>query len=149
CPWRPTLTSAPGRVIPWRGRRAAKGQARVGGRDRALPWLTGAVIAAALVAVVLPPVLLDSDIRGVPPWFVPVHVVMAAAAGAAGLRGRVGAATAGTSWTAAAILLCVVSLPAGWVGPVVLAGVFLGKLLGRVRPYRALFNASKDALSAT
>ena len=30
-----------------------------------------------------------------------------------------------------------------------LAGVFLGKLFGRVPPYKALYNASKDALCAT
>lgn len=65
------------------------------------------------------------------------------------VRIRVRSATAGVAWTDSAILLCIVSLPARWVAPVVLAGVLLGKLLGHVRPYRALYNASKDALSAT
>jgi len=125
----------------------------VAGQDRgpkdALPWLMGGVIAAGLVAVLLQTILLDAGLQGVPGWLVPIYVVMVATASAAVVRIRVGSATAGTSWTDSAILLCIVSLPTGWVGPVVLAGVFLGKLLGRVRPSRALYNASKDALSAT
>lgn len=114
-----------------------------------LPWLTGGVIAAGLLAVVLQPIVLHAGMRDIPTWAVPVHVVMVAVASAAVVRIRVRSATAGTSWTDSAILLCIVSLPAGWVVPVVLAGVFLGKLVNRVRPYRALYNASKDALSAT
>ncbi|HEY7223358.1 MAG TPA: bifunctional diguanylate cyclase/phosphodiesterase [Micromonosporaceae bacterium] len=114
----------------------------------ALPWLTGAVIAAGLAAVALMPVLVDADFDGMQPWLVPADLVMVAAASAAVVRVRVRAAVAGTSWTDSAILICIVSLPAGWVGPDVLAGVLIGKLLGGVRPYKALYNASKDALSA-
>jgi diguanylate cyclase (GGDEF)-like protein len=109
----------------------------------------GGVVAAGLAAAVVLPALLGSDLRDQPGWFVPVHVVLVAAASAAIVRIRVRSATAGTSWTDSAILICIVSLPPGWVVPVVLAGVFLGKLLSRVRPYRALYNGSKDALSAT
>ncbi len=111
--------------------------------------LTGAVIAAGLAAAVIQFLTLDGELAGKPVWLVPIHVVMVAVAGAAVVRVRVRSAVAGTSWTDAAILICIVSVPVGWVAPVVLAGVFLGKLAGRVRPYKALYNASKDALSAT
>jgi len=116
---------------------------------RALPWLAGGVIAAGLIAVAAQPLLLDAGLRGVPAWLVPMHVVMVTVASAAIVRIRVRSAVAGTSWTDSAILVCIVSLPAGWVGPDVLAGVFLGKLLGRVPPHKALYNAAKDALSAS
>ncbi len=107
------------------------------------------MIAAGLVAAAVAPILFGTHLNGKPPWVVPVHVFMVAAASAAVMRIRVRSAIAGTSWTDSAILICIVSLPSGWVGPDVLAGVFLGKLIGRVRPYKALYNASKDALSAT
>src|SRR5262249_27083660 len=55
---------------------------------------------------------------------------------------------AGTAWTDSAILLCVVMAPPELVDAMVLLGVLAGKLLRGVRPYRALYNASKDALSA-
>ena len=107
------------------------------------------MIVAGLSAVVVAPLILEGDLAGRPAWLIPVHVAMVAVAGAAVVRVRLRSAVAGTSWTDAAILICIVSVPAGWVAPVVLAGVFIGKLAGRVRPYKALYNASKDALSAT
>jgi diguanylate cyclase (GGDEF)-like protein len=124
---------------------------RVTGRNpiRALPWLTGAVIAAGLIAVAAQSLLLDPGLRGVPAWLVPMYVVMVAVASAAVVRIRVRSAVAGTSWTDSAILICIVTLPPAWVGPDVLAGVILGKLLVRLPPYKALYNAAKDTLSAS
>lgn len=145
-----------GQRVPLRTRSSRDVPERLPVRERVRqprPWLlrilTGAVIAAGLVAVTVAAAMFATDLRGQPGWLIPAHVAMLAVAGAALVRVRVRAATAGLSWTDSATLICIVVLPPGWVGPVVLAGVFLGKLFGRVPPYKALYNASKDALSAT
>ncbi len=142
------MRSAPGRTES-RGR--VKGQARVTGRGRWQPlsWLTGGVIGAGLVAVAVQLTTMDTDLTQVGAWAIPVHAVLVAVASAAVVRVRVRSAIVGTSWTDAAILICIVSLPPAWVALDVLAGVLIGRLFGRVSPYKALYNASKDALSAT
>src|SRR5262245_41171839 len=98
-------------------RRAVKGRARVSVRERraqarertlsVLPApllaLTGGVIAAALVAVLLQPLLLPSDLQGAQGWLVPLHVLMVAVASAALVRVRVRSAIAGIPWTDSAI----------------------------------------------
>jgi diguanylate cyclase (GGDEF)-like protein len=111
--------------------------------------LTGGVIGAGLVAVAVQLTTLDTDMSRGDPWAIPMHAVMVAVASAAVVRVRVRSAIVGTSWTDAAILICIVSLPSAWVALDVLAGVLIGRLFGRVSPYKALYNASKDALSAT
>ena len=84
-----------------------------------------------------------------PGWVVLALVALVAVASAAVVRIRVRSTIAGTAWTDSAILLCIVTLPGGLVAAVVFAGVLLGKLLSGVTPYKSIFNASKDALSAT
>jgi diguanylate cyclase (GGDEF)-like protein len=129
----------------------AKGQARVTGRGHAQPlsWLTGGVIAVALTAVAGHMLTLDSDLTDVPAWVVPMTMVLVAVASSAVVRFRVRSANVGASWTDAAILVCIVTLPPAWVGVNVMAGVLIAKLFCRISPYKALYNASKDALSAT
>jgi diguanylate cyclase len=119
------------------------------GRWQPLCWLTGGVIGAGLVAVAVQLTTLDGDLSSMPVWAVPMHVVLTAVASAAVVRVRVRSATIGTAWTDAAILICIVSMPHSWVALNVLGGVLIGKLFRRVSPYKALYNASKDALSAT
>src|SRR5689334_17949490 len=97
-------------------------------------WLTAGVIAAGLCAVVVQPLALGLG-STVAAWLVATHVSMVALASAATVRMRLRSAVAGTAWTDSAILICIVSLPAGWVAPVVFAGVLLGKLATRVSPY--------------
>jgi diguanylate cyclase (GGDEF)-like protein len=128
-----------------------KGHAGVAGRGRAQPLslLTGGVIVVGLATVAAHLLTLDADLTDVPAFLVPVSMALVAVASSAVVRVRVRSATVGTAWTDSAILICIVSLPAAWVGVNVFVGVLIAKLFCRISPYKALYNASKDALSAT
>ena len=76
-------------------------------------------------------------------------MVMVAIASSAVVRIRVRSANVGTAWTDSAILICIVTLPSAWVALDVFTGVLIAKLFCRISPYKALYNAGKDALSAT
>jgi diguanylate cyclase (GGDEF)-like protein len=135
---------------PFHGR-AGEGIAGVTGRGqpRLLSWLTGGVIVAGLTAVAVQLLTLDADISGDPAWVVPMKMILVAVATSAVVRVRVRSANVGTAWTDAAILILIVTMPSAWVAVDVFTGVLIGKLFCRISPYKALYNAAKDTLSAT
>jgi diguanylate cyclase (GGDEF)-like protein len=118
-------------------------------RTQTLRWVSGAVIVAGVVAVCASLVLLDSDMSQLPAWVVPALGMLVAVASASVVRVRVRSTVVGTAWTDAAVVVCIVCLPPAWVPLSVLAGVLAAKFFYRVGPRKALYNASKDALSAT
>jgi diguanylate cyclase (GGDEF)-like protein len=121
-------------------------------RSRAQALAT-AVIAAAPVAAAL--VFLGFDrggfghsLAGLPVWALPTLTLLVAVASAAVVRVRLRSTVAGTGWTNAAILVCIVCLPPAWVPICVGAGVFGAKLAGRVAVFKAGYNAARGMLAA-
>ena len=86
---------------------------------------------------------------GVQAQLVVALVVLVAVGSFASVRVRLQSAVVGASWTDAAILVCIVSLPPAWVPLTVGLGVLVAKFFSRVSPFKAAYNAAKDALSAT
>ena len=129
--------------------RALGGAVTGSDRDRALRWLVTGVVFAGALAVAAVLLLSGVDATQPQPWLPVAMVLTVAFASAAVVRVRIRSTVAGTTWTDAAILVCIVVLPAVWVPLCVGLGVLVAKLLGRVPPFRATYNAAKDALSAT
>lgn len=107
------------------------------------------VAAVGLIVACVCLLALDADLSGLPVWVVPGLVALTAVASGAVVRVRVRSTAIGTAWTDSAILVAIVNLPPAWVPLVVFGGVLMAKLFRRVTPYKALYNAGKDTLSAT
>ena len=85
-------------------------------RDRqALRRIATAVIGAGLGTAVLFLILFSDDLDGRPSWLLPSLAGLVAVASAAVVRVRMRSTAVGTAWTDAAVLVCIVWLPAGWV----------------------------------
>jgi diguanylate cyclase len=130
---------------------AERGDGAVTRSDRAqtLRWLGTAVVAAGLVAVGGVLVALNQNLTHTSTWLLPALTGLVAVASAAVVRARLRSTVFGTAWTDAATLICIVWLPSAWVPLCVGTGVLVAKLLRRVSPFKAAYNAAKDALAAT
>jgi diguanylate cyclase (GGDEF)-like protein len=121
-------------------------------RSDVLRWLATTVVAAGAVATVCAFLVFrdtESDGTGVHPRVLAALVVLVAVGSFASVRVRLQSAVVAAVWTDAAILVCVVSLPPAWVPLTVALGVLVAKLFSRISPYKAAYNAAKDALTAT
>jgi diguanylate cyclase (GGDEF)-like protein len=121
----------------------------VTGRDPTLRRLVTAVTTMGVAAIAGALLLLNQDLGGRRLWLLPALVALVAVCSAAVVRVRLHSTVAGTAWTDAGILICIVWLPRGWVPLCVGVGVLAAKLIFRVPRPRAAYNAAKDALSAT
>jgi diguanylate cyclase (GGDEF)-like protein len=104
---------------------------------------------AALLAVIAVLFGLNDDLGDTPAWLLPALTGLVAVASASVVYVRQRSAVVGWAWTDAATLICIVWLPAAWVPLCVGTGVLVAKLLRRVTPFKAVYNAAKDALAAT
>jgi diguanylate cyclase len=118
-------------------------------RGQVLRWLATAVVVGGLLAVTAVLFGLDEDLAATPAWLLPALTGLVAVASASVVRVRQRSAMAGWSWTDAATLICIVWLPSAWVPLCVGTGVLVAKLLRRVTPFKAVYNAAKDSLAAT
>jgi diguanylate cyclase (GGDEF)-like protein len=91
---------------------------------------------------------LDSGLDQRNRWAPAAAAVLVAVASAAVVRVRLRSAVAGTPWTDAAILICIVVLPPAWVPLCVGVGVLVAKLATRVSLARSAYNAARDAVAA-
>ena len=118
-------------------------------RGRTLRWLATGVMVVALCCVIAVLFGLDDDLGDTPAWLLPALTGLVAVASASVVYVRQRSAVVGWAWTDAATLICIVWLPAAWVPLCVGTGVLVAKLLRRVTPFKAVYNAAKDALAAT
>jgi diguanylate cyclase len=120
-------------------------------RSDVLRWLATTVVAAGVLAIVGAFFFFDdvAAASSVHPRLVAALVVLVAVGSFASVRVRLHSAVVAAAWTDAAILVSVVSLPPAWVPLTVAVGVLIAKLFSRISPYKAAYNAAKDALSAT
>ncbi len=118
-------------------------------RGRTVCWPAYAVAAAGGIAMATVLVVLDEQLGPTHTWLLPALAGLVAVASAAVVRVRLRSVVVGTAWTDAAILVCIAVLPSAWVPLCVGSGVLIAKLLRRVSPFKAAYNAGKDALSAT
>jgi diguanylate cyclase (GGDEF)-like protein len=117
-------------------------------RGRALRWFATGVVVAGGLAVVATPVAGHARLPFLQAGQPISMIGLVALASAAGVRARTRSTVVGTTWTDAAILVCIVSLAPQWVPLCVAVGVVIAKLLSRVSPFKTAYNAAKDALSA-
>jgi diguanylate cyclase (GGDEF)-like protein len=118
-------------------------------RGQTLRWLATAVVVAGLFAMTAVLFGLDEDLADTPTWLLPALTGLVAVASASVVRVRQRSSFAGWAWTDAATLICIVWLPSAWVPLCVGTGVLVAKLLRRVTPFKAVYNAAKDSLAAT
>lgn len=121
----------------------------VSARERALRWLVGTVTVLGVLVIGAFLVLRHDNLSRTSPWLLPVLTGLVAVSSAAAIRVRLRSTMIGTTWVDAAILICVVQLPPAWVPLCVGSGVLVAKLFLRVTPVKAVYNAAKDALSAS
>ncbi len=119
------------------------------GRGRRLRRLTTAVVVVGVAAVATTLMVLGTDVRELSQWTLPALALLVAVANAAAVRVRIRSTNVGSTWTDAAIMLCIVALSPPLVPLCVFAGVLLAKLARRISFFKSVYNASKDALSAT
>lgn len=113
-----------------------------------LRWMAASVIVAGSLVAALVVVLIDEDLGRTPAWLLPAMTGLVAVASAAVVRVRLRSAVVAAGWTEAAIVVCIVVLPSAWVPLCVGCGVLLAKLLARVSPFKAAYNAGKGTLAA-
>ena len=118
-------------------------------RGATLRSLAAAVTVAGLLVAVSSFAVFDRGPADLPLWRLPVFVLLVAIASAAVVRVRLRSAVAGTGWTDAAILVCIVCLPPALVAGCVGVGVLVAKLGSRVSPFKSAYNAGRDVLAAT
>ncbi len=117
-------------------------------RERALRWLVSTVIVLGVLVTGGVLGLRHDSLAGTAPWLLPAMTGLVAVSSAAMVRVRLRSAVIGTTWIDAAILICVVYLPPAWVPLCVGGGVLMAKLFLRLSPFKAAYNAAKDALAA-
>ncbi|MDT5027857.1 MAG: diguanylate cyclase, partial [Micromonosporaceae bacterium] len=104
---------------------------------------------AGLLAAVSSFAVFDRGLADLPAWMLAVFGLLVAIASAAVVRVRLRSAVAGTGWTDAATLVCIVCLPPAVVPLCVGIGVLVAKLVFRVSLFKSAYNAARDALAAT
>jgi diguanylate cyclase (GGDEF)-like protein len=118
-------------------------------RSDVLRWLVTAVVVAGAVATVGAFFVFgEPETQPVPVRLLAALLVLVAVGSFASVRVRLQSAVVAVAWTDAAILVCIVSLPPAWVPLTVALGVLVAKLFSRITPFKAAYNAAKDALSA-
>jgi diguanylate cyclase (GGDEF)-like protein len=120
-----------------------------GERAGALRTLATVVVIGGAVAVVAVLTLFGGAQSDAPVWLPAAVTGLVFVASSAVVRLRIRSAVTGTGWTDAAILVAIVVLPPAWVPLCVGLGVLIAKLLCRLVPFRAAYNAAKDAIAAT
>src|SRR6185369_16063123 len=118
-------------------------------RAHALRWLATTVVVAGGIVIASAFLTLPDRVAGAQAQLVVALVVLVAVVSFASVRVRLQSAVVGASWTDAAILVCIVSLPPAWVPLTVALGVLIAKFFSRVSAFKVVYNAAKDALSAT
>src|SRR5215813_8956358 len=118
-------------------------------RERVLRRVVSFVIGLAVLVSVAFLTLTHDSLAGFRAWLLPALIGLVAVASSAVVRVRLRSTVIGTTWTDAAILICIVYLPPAWVPLCVGTGVLVAKLLMRVTPIKAAYNAAKDALAAS
>src|SRR6185369_14329555 len=106
--------------------------------------VVGVVIGLAILVSGAVLVLRQQNLVTSTTWLLPAMTGLVAASSAAVVRVRLRSTVIGTTWIDAAILVCVVYLPPAWVPISVGTGVLLAKLLTRLTPMKAAYNAAKD-----
>ncbi len=120
-----------------------------GEQARALRALVTVVVIGGAVAVVSVMTFFGGAMSDAPAWLPAAVTGLVFVASSAVVRVRIRSAVTGTAWTDAAILVAIVALPPAWVPLCVGLGVLIAKLVCRLVPFRAAYNAAKDALAAT
>jgi diguanylate cyclase (GGDEF)-like protein len=118
-------------------------------RSDVLRWLvTGVVIAGAVATVGAFFVFGEPETQPMQVRVLAALLLLVAVGSFASVRVRLQSAVVAVAWTDAAILVCIVLLPPSWVPLTVALGVLVAKLFSRITPFKAAYNAAKDALSA-
>jgi diguanylate cyclase (GGDEF)-like protein len=126
---------------------------KVGHRRADRPELLRALVltiaGAGALAGATTVLIADQPAEPTPTWMPLALSVLVVVASAAAVRVRLRSTNAVMTWTDAAITVCIVCLPPGWVPVCVGTGVAVAKLLRRVAPVKVAYNAGKDILAAT
>jgi diguanylate cyclase (GGDEF)-like protein len=118
-------------------------------RPELLRGLVVAIATAGALAGAVTVVVAEAPDEPTPTWMPLALTILMVVASAAAVRVRLRSTNAVMTWTDAAITVCIVCLPPGWVPVCVGTGVALAKLLRRVAPVKVAYNAGKDILAAT
>src|SRR5215813_7784659 len=116
-------------------------------RERVLRRVVSFVIGLAVLVSVAFLTLTHDSLAGFRAWLLPALIGLVAVASSAVVRVRLRSTVIGTTWVDAAILICIVYLPPAWVPLCVGTGVLVAKLLMRVTPIKAAYNAAKVGLA--
>jgi len=118
-------------------------------RPELLRGLVVAIAGAGALAGAVTVLVADQPVEPTPIWMPLALAILMVVASAAAVRVRLRSTNAVMTWTDAAITVCIVCLPPGWVPVCVGTGVALAKLVRRVAPVKVAYNAGKDILAAT
>jgi diguanylate cyclase len=110
--------------------------------------LATAVIMAGMLVVADAAARWRADLEHTSPWRPGALCLLVAVANLAVVRVRLRSAMVARDWTAAAVLVAIVAGPPGYLVGTVFLGVFAAKLVRRLPPFKAAYNAAKDALCA-